>query len=334
MNNNENKIECIKNEKEYFMLREEIMHHKKRQNTMATFACTLIASLIGIAATANVPILAAISTIFVFPLSLKFFESRYSIALLSTYMRTFLSEPGCPNWENNLSEYYSLTQRQWHEKMVYFFSKFDFLLLSVACLVSFLYLNSKSEPKIVGFTFGFIVFIQSVITVIIFYFTCKYYSYENLKNNKMSNWIKLKAKKGKTAKINQKCNNKVEKPSLYMIVSLGLFVVSSYEFVLSKFFSFETELKTIFFDFSVLLLSFVVYYISIHCNINLKKKTYDLINKISNDLVFISGISIVINTLTDIYPDMIVIIVSTIFYLLLTILIIAIHVAKYVKDNP
>lgn len=334
MNNNENKTEYIKNEKEYFMLREEIMHHKKRQNTMATFAYTIVASLFGVAATADVPILAAIPVVFVFPLSLKFFESRYSIALLSTYMRVFLSESDCPRWENNLSEYYSLTQRQWHEKLVYVCSKFDFFLLCFACPFSFWVLNCNSHRRIDNPLFTIIIIIQIIITATVFYFTCKYYSYENLKNNKMNNWLKLKIEKEHHCKKNHKFNNKLKENSfINMFVSLGLFAVSTYEFVFSKILSFETEKKTICFNFSVLLLSFIVYYISIHCDINLKKKTNDLINKISNDLVFLSGVSIAVNTLTDIYQDMSVRIVSAILYLLLTILMIAIHIYKFVKDK-
>lgn len=149
------------------MLREEIIHHKDRQNMISTFAYTTVAALLGIAVAEKMPYLAMIPLFILLPMALKFFESRYSIALLSTYMKTYLECGDSIQWETNLSMYYEKSKRKWHEKIVYRISKFDFVFLCLASIFSFWIIYIENNMIMSKLTIISIICIQIILTLVL-----------------------------------------------------------------------------------------------------------------------------------------------------------------------
>lgn len=189
---------------EYKMLREEIMHHKKRQNDYSTFACTAVITIIGTAVVAKIPELCLLSLLIVLPCALKSFESRYSISLLSTYMKSHLEPKVQINWETNLSDYREKTSRLPKEKLVYVLSKFDFVLFSlVSCLVYWIlqYINILPQNadvinkydifvKLFDLSGHLVFFLQFIFIDLLCRLTTGFYDYAKLKVSKLRNWEK------------------------------------------------------------------------------------------------------------------------------------------------
>lgn len=200
-------------EKEYAFLREEIMHHKKRQNDYSTFACTTVVTILGGASIFHVQWISLLCYLIILPCALKAFESRYSIALLSTYMKVYLEPYVGIQWETNLSRYYELTSREWHEKLVYRISKYDYILYSIAAAIFYwmvLYHSVKTDLaednpnvsflsilNVINLPHNWIaLFIQVVFIIVIIAFTYGYYDYKRLKETKLRKWKYLQYEQG------------------------------------------------------------------------------------------------------------------------------------------
>lgn len=192
-------------EKEYDFLREEIMHHKTRQNAYSTFACTAVITILGGASVSRTQWISLLCFLIILPCALKSFESRYSIALLSIYMKDYLEPHVGIQWETNLSRYYELTDREWHENIVYRLSKHDYFLYSFATAAFYwivLYQRVKTDLAKKGQYHGVISIIQTInqphnwialviqvlFLIVIAIFTYEYYDYKKLKITKNRNW--------------------------------------------------------------------------------------------------------------------------------------------------
>ncbi len=196
--------------KEYDYLREEIMHHKHRQNKYSVFVCTALLTLLGGAAVTEEQWITLLGFLIIFPCAMKVFESRYSIALLATYMNTYLEPYIGIQWETNLLQYYHHFERTWDEKIVYRFSKYDYIFYSFGTSLFYwiiLYRKIKIQLADRGKSFDFFsilpiivnqlhnriaFFIQVFFILAIWIFTCKYYDYQPLKKSVQRNWSFLK----------------------------------------------------------------------------------------------------------------------------------------------
>jgi hypothetical protein len=215
-------------EKEYDYLREEIMHHKKRQNQYSTFTCTAVITILGGAAALQKQWVSLLCFLIILPSALKSFESRYSIALLSTYMRLYLEPHVGIRWETNLSQYYDLTSREWHEKIVYRLSKYDFFLYSLAATVFYwmvLYQRVKaglagsgkaidviSILKVIDLPHNWIALLVQVgFMIVILAFTQGYFDYKTLKDTKLRKWKYLQCMQvEEEARINTEVERRVQ----------------------------------------------------------------------------------------------------------------------------
>ena len=195
-------------EKEYDYLREEIMHHKQRQNTYSTFVCTALITVLGGAAITKIQWISLLGFLIILPSAMKAFESRYSISLLAAYMKTYLEPYAGIQWESNLLQYYDDFRRSESEQIVYRFSKYDYVLYSIGTSVFYwLILYHKIKTYLVdkGKTHDFssvftninhfhnwaILLIQLLFIVIIAVFTYRFYDYKRLKESTLLKWRDL-----------------------------------------------------------------------------------------------------------------------------------------------
>lgn len=209
-----NEKEVRKYEKEYDFLREEIMHHKDRQNTYSTFTCTAVITILGGAAVSKMQWISLLCFLIILPSALRSFESRYSIALLSTYMKMYLEPHTGIRWETNLSEYYEMNDREWHEKIIYFISKCEYFLCSIAATAFYwmvLYQRVKTDLAKSGKGFDvasiwetinlphnwIALIIQVTFLIVIAAFTLGYFDYKKLKKTENRKWEYLQLKQSK-----------------------------------------------------------------------------------------------------------------------------------------
>lgn len=119
---------------EYKFLREEIMHHKKRQNTFTAFSYTTIVALWGYAIERENPWITIIALVLTLPTSFRVFEGRQAISQLSAYMQVYLKPITGFRWETMLFEYRSLNHTKSKERLLYFVSKWDYIFLTSASI--------------------------------------------------------------------------------------------------------------------------------------------------------------------------------------------------------
>ncbi len=171
---------------EYKMLRDEIMHHKKRQNTFTVFSYTTAVTLWGVAIDTKSPWITIIPLVIMFVTSLRVFDSRQSIARISSYIQVFIEPNIDYKWESRLHKYRE--HKYFRENFIYFASKCDFILIAVSSSVLFwllVYWNEKNiEPPMFWFTLAIQVIV--LLTEIILTLYC--YDYERLIKTKSKKW--------------------------------------------------------------------------------------------------------------------------------------------------
>ena len=197
-------------EKEYDYLREEILHHKRRQNTYSTFVFTSLIALLGGAAITEMQWISLLGFLIICPAAMKSFESRYSISLLAAYMKTYLEPYVGIRWESNLLQYYNVFERSACEQIVYRFSKYDYFFTTVGTSVFYwliLYHKIKTYFFEKGQKYDFfsvfsvinkshniiILFAQILFIIFIGILTNRFYDYKQLKQKALCKWRYLKA---------------------------------------------------------------------------------------------------------------------------------------------
>lgn len=120
----------INTEKEYMMLREELMYNQKNRDTLAQFAYTVVGVIITAAFAANNEWIMLCVLIFLLPMSLRVAECSNTTAYIASYMKTHLEPHIDLKWETNHYTYYKENPRKGWEKFIYYFSRLDFPFLS------------------------------------------------------------------------------------------------------------------------------------------------------------------------------------------------------------
>lgn len=171
---------------EYKMLRDEIMHHKKRQNTFTVFSYTTAVTLWGVAIDTKSPWITIIPLVIMFVTSLRVFDSRQSIARISSYIQVFIEPNIDYKWESRLHKYRE--HKYFRENFIYFASKCDFILIAVSSSVLFWLLVYWNEKNIKPAMFWFTLAIQVIVLLTEIILTLYCYDYERLIKTKSKKW--------------------------------------------------------------------------------------------------------------------------------------------------
>lgn len=176
---------------EYQMLREEIMHHKKRQNTFTTFSYTVVVALWGVAIERNSPWIALIASLIILPTSFRVFESRLSISRISSYLQEFLEPQLDYNWETQLSKFRKSKRNRFNDSALYLISKCDFVFLTIGSKTLFWLIVYTAKLDLKTWAVNTACAIQIIALVLVSVITYFYYDYEKLKKANKKIWEKI-----------------------------------------------------------------------------------------------------------------------------------------------
>ena len=193
-------------EKEYVMLREEIMYHQDLRDHMAQVTYTVCAAIFAGAITVGNAWVNLCTLIFLIPIALKESESAKTIAYIASYMITFLEEDCGFNWESMHKKYYEKNpRRSIKEYIIHYVSRWDYAILTVAS--SFLFwimlgTNPFVSPAINGSTaLGVAVLGFQAVAAIFQIVVSRYYcDFSTRKKEMCRNWEKIKAEREATIK--------------------------------------------------------------------------------------------------------------------------------------
>ncbi len=173
---------------EYMFLREEIMHHKKRQNTFTAFSYTTIVALWGYAIERENPWITIIALVLALPTSFRVFESRQAISQLSAYMQFYLEPVTGFRWETLLFKYRSMNHTKSKEKILYFVSKWDFIFLTVASITLFWIMVVIYKKNLEPLVFHIVIFVDIFMFLAEIAVTFYCFDYERLILSKKKKW--------------------------------------------------------------------------------------------------------------------------------------------------
>jgi len=186
----------MKNEKEYLMLRDEITWRLKSIDTLGAFTYTTLVTILGAALTTNIIELFLLPFVVILPISLKVANHKYSINFISAYLNQFLedfNDEECFQWEKLRVKYYERNPRKLKEKIIFYGSYVEYILMCILISVIF-WVKYFSQEKICFTVFqiyGYI-FIQLTITFLVTFITINYLDCEKFKLPIIENWKKLK----------------------------------------------------------------------------------------------------------------------------------------------
>lgn len=175
------------NNEEYNYLREEIMHHKKRQNTFTTFAYTSVIAILGYAYQKESPWIVLIGLVIILPTSFRVFESRHAIARIATYITEFIEPYSNIKWESNL-HIYREKNKSIIRKAAYLFSKCDFVFLSLSLSASFWIMAEIWNKNLKIVPMHLAIFIQIIVVVAEIVIVLCSFDYGRLENTEKSKW--------------------------------------------------------------------------------------------------------------------------------------------------
>lgn len=180
-------------EKEYFMLREEIIYSAKSVDTLSAFLYTCVVALLGIAIQTNSIAFYLLPFIVIVPITFKIFALKDSIIYIAAYMHVALEGKVGIYWETNHIKYSDKNKNTFAEKLIYYGTSFEFILLSSTCTILFWwqYLSHIGTYKITSnIVLGIIIAIQVMVNGVVLYLTILYMHFNLRKPAKISNWRK------------------------------------------------------------------------------------------------------------------------------------------------
>ena len=186
----------MKNEKEYLILRDEITWRLKAIDTLGTFTYTIFISILGVALSTNIIELFLLPFVVILPISLKVANHKYSVSFISAYLNQFLedfNDEECFKWEKFHVKYYERNPRMLKEKIIYYGSYAEYVLMCI--LISIIFWIKYFSQEEICFTvyqiYGYIL-IQLTITFLVAFITISYIDCEKFKRPIIENWKKVK----------------------------------------------------------------------------------------------------------------------------------------------
>lgn len=180
-------------EKEYQMLREELMYNQKYRDSLAQFAYTVVCAIVAAALAADNEWILLGAVIFLLPMTVRVAECSNSTAYIASYMRIYLEPHLDLKWETNHHAYHHKNPRRGWESVIYYLSRLDFPFLTAVCSALFWFMRDfnffPKESVLLGI--GIIV-IQFVIVVFESVLICRYANVARRKGLHIERWNALK----------------------------------------------------------------------------------------------------------------------------------------------
>ncbi len=180
-------------EKEYQMLREELMYNQKYRDTLAQFAYTVVCAIMAAALAADNEWILLGAVIFLLPMTVRVAECSNSTAYIASYMKTYLEPHLDLKWEINHHAYHSENPRKGWEKVIYYLSRLDFPFLTAVCSVFFWLMRDLNFCPKDSLLLGIgIVIVQVALVIFEGVLICRYANVLRKKNLHIDRWNALK----------------------------------------------------------------------------------------------------------------------------------------------
>lgn len=185
----------MSNEKEYLMLRDEIIWRLKAIDTLDTFAYTVFVTVLGIAFTTKIIELCLLSFVIIVPVSLKVANHKHAISHVSGYMREFLEDihnNQCFKWETLHSKFYWKNPRNLVENIIYYGSSIEYIIMCIfsSIILGIRFFQDKGELTLFQKSIYF--FIPLVITLFVAYITINCIDFHKIKSPIIIKWRSVK----------------------------------------------------------------------------------------------------------------------------------------------
>ncbi len=181
-------------EKEYQMLREELMYNQKYRDSLAQFAYTVVCAIVAAALVADNEWILLGAVLFLLPMTVRVAECSSSTAYIASYMKTHLEPYLDLKWEINHYAYYEKNPRKGWEKVIYYLSRLDFPFLTAVCSALFWFMRDLNFSPKGNLLLGIgIVIVQVVIAIFEGVLICRYANIVRKKYIHIDRWNALKA---------------------------------------------------------------------------------------------------------------------------------------------
>lgn len=178
-------------EKTYFSLREEIRYNQNQENVISTFTYTTCVAILAFAFGQENELAALLAQLTLIPFSYKVGRFRDSIAYLASYLCVVIEPQINGTWEQDNCIYRK--KYPYLKGLLVKISRCDFLMLSIICILSGIWLIVKKSLLFSETIYCIILLVAHIISVaVIIVFTIKYSDVGKMKNDKIDKWEKLK----------------------------------------------------------------------------------------------------------------------------------------------
>lgn len=185
----------MNNDKEYLMLRDEIIWRLKAIDTLDTFTYTAFVGILGIAFAAEIIELCLLSFIIIVPISLKVANHKHAISHVSGYMREFLEDihkDQCFKWETLHCEFYKKNPRNLTENIIYYGSSIEYIIMCLITSFIFWIYVFQNKVEFTSFQMCIFSFIQVVVILFVTYITVNCIDFLKIKSPILLKWRKVK----------------------------------------------------------------------------------------------------------------------------------------------
>ncbi len=176
----------------YKFLREEIIDKMKKQDTYINFIITFMVTVWTIAYEFKIELILFFYIFMLLPFSIRLYECRYSIALISSYMSIVLETGNKYSWETMYNKYQKEKKDTLLNKILLFFSR---TFIPITCLVSsimFWWIRDFQIRIFNNMILGHILIIIQIIIILLHLIICaKYRNLNNMKDNCNNIWEKV-----------------------------------------------------------------------------------------------------------------------------------------------
>lgn len=188
---------------EYKMLREELVNKMNKQDHLTQFTYTTFLAVWSIALTVDNEWIVMVSLLMIVPISLRIVKFRKDCAFLGAYMSVFLEKALSIKWESNNRIYYNKYPRNKEQRMFYWFSKLDFVIIVIISSILF-WLMRINNFIVINKVITILLFVFQFVVIIVEGIIIKYFSdFSKQKENYCKELEKLYLESHKKGEINE-----------------------------------------------------------------------------------------------------------------------------------
>lgn len=179
---------------EYLMLKKEIDWRLQAVDNLGIFMYTVFATIIGFALSMDMVELLLLPYVIIVPVVLKVANHKYSVGYIAGYLCEILEDNNeFFQWETLHKRYYHVNNRRNREKVIYYGSSFEYILMSVLTAILFWAKYHALNIEFTTLQIHLYIFLQLGIIIFVSYITFSYMNFQKFKSDLFENWSRVKS---------------------------------------------------------------------------------------------------------------------------------------------